>query len=93
MNFDGAIGSISNMHSSILGNHNKKGGLNELAKALGTTPQELQSMSKADVEKLAEEKGVNLDDYQKPSEQNQIAAQNQAMTMNGSIFRIRPELG
>ncbi len=44
---------------------NKKGPA-DLAKALGITEQELKKMSPEDVEKLAKEKGVDLNDYPRP---------------------------
>ena len=64
--FDGVSQQYSN-------NTTKKGGLYELASALGKSAQELKLMSRASVEQLAQEKGVNLNDYERPGEQQMQA--------------------
>ena len=46
----------------------KKKGPADLAKALGITEDQLKKMKPEDVQKLAKQKGVNLDEYAKPGE-------------------------
>jgi len=84
----GAVGAVNGVNNSYT--KRKKGGLNELAMTLGITLSELRKMSESDLTKLADKKGVNLNDYQKPGERPPEIVN--AMSMSGSIFNVkRPE--
>ena len=85
INAVGAVNGVDNPYKK-----RKKGGLNELALALGVTLTDLRKMSESDLKKLADKKGVNLNDYQKPGEGPPEITK--AMSMSGSIFNVkRPE--